>query len=174
MSHCCGSIRSSGLGGQSGAVGSGLPPGVTDGDALIWNATLQLWVPTQLVDRTVLIYNALALTNGTTTLFPSGDTGTNATTVGTWAIPCPWDGRLLRMRVLHNALAGATDVPYTFEVNEVATALTVTLNSGTQAGTNLVDIVNVTAGERIRLRAVNSSGGTLSVRPVILVELWTP
>lgn len=167
-------MRGGGLGGTSGAPGSGLPPGDVNGDALIWDAALGLWVPTQLVDRTVLIFNALALTNGTSTVFPSGDTGTNSSTVGTWAIPCPWDGRLLRMRVLHNALAGVTVVPYTFEINEVATALTVSLNSGTQAGTNLVDVVPVSAGERIRLRAVNSSGATLSIRPLILVELWTP
>lgn len=171
---CCGSMRSSGLGGQSGAAGSGLPPGEADADALIWNEALGLWVPTQLVNRTVLIFNALALTNGNSTLFPSGDTGTNSSTVGTWAIPCPWDGRILRMRVLHNALAGVTDVPYTLEINEIATALTVTLNSLTQAGTNLVDVVNVTAGQRIRMRAVNSSGATLSIRPVVLVELWNP
>jgi hypothetical protein len=143
------------------------------GKALVVNAAGETEFQT-LFDRMVIIWTALALTNGTTFMWPSGDTGTNSSAVSPFAVPAPFDGTLRRARSLHNILAGVTNVVYTFQVNEVDTALTWTVNSGTQAGNNLVDNVNFSAGDRLRLKASNTSGATLSIRPLVLVELWTP
>lgn len=175
MSHCCGSIRSSGASaGQTGAPGSGLPPGVLDGDLLVWDDALQLWVPTQPIGSQALqLFGAIGVLTGTSYLFPVG--GDNVNTVSaanSFSLPIPFDCTIDRIHALHNSPTGATDVTYTIEVNTVASAVSIVLNSGASQGSNLTDSIAVLSGDKVRLQAVHALGSTISnLRVVIAIRL---
>lgn len=173
MSHCCGSIRSSGgSAGQTGAPGSGLPPGVLDEDLLVWNDALQLWVPTQPVgSQAILSFSAIGILNGTSYLFNGADSANTVAAASAISVVIPFDCVIDRIHALHNIPSGATDITYTIEVAAVATAVSIVLNSGAVQGSNLVNSVAVLSGARVRLSAVQASGGTLALRPNVSVRL---
>lgn len=175
MSHCCGSIRASeGSAGQTGAPGSGLPPGVLDGDLLVWDDALQLWVPTQPIgSQAFLSFSAIGILNGTSYLFPGGTDSANTVAVANaFSAPMSFDCIIDRIHALHNIPTGATDITYTIEVNTVASAVSVVLNSGAAQGSNLTDAIAVLSGDKIRLSATQASGGTIAgLRPTISIRL---
>lgn len=164
MSHCCGSIRSSGgSAGQTGAPGSGLPPGVLDGDLLVWDDTLQLWVPTQVPEQLSYAFGNNSINTGTQFVFPWISNGaTEGSEIRIQTILR--DGFLKHWRLLHATPVGTDDLVYTIRVgNTVATLadtlLAVTLNSGAAAGSNLVNMIAVTAGQVMSLKV---TGATVS------------
>lgn len=174
MSCCCGSIkRTSASAGQSGAPGSGLPPGVLDGDLLVWDDALQLWVPTQPEGGAVISFGAVGVLNGTSYLWPGGGDSQNTVAAAiAVATPIPFDCVIDRIHALHNTPVGTTDVTYTIQVDEVASGVSVVLNSSAQQGANLINTIAALSGDRIRLSAVQASGGTLAaLRPNISVRL---
>lgn len=175
MSHCCGSIRSSGgSAGQTGAPGSGLPSGVLDGDLLVWDDALQLWVPTQPVGSQALqLFGALGILTGTSYLFPVGGDNVNTVSVAnSFSFPIPFDCVIDRIHALHCTPTGTTDITYTIQVTEADTAVSLVLNSSASQGSNLVDSIAVLSGNRVRLKAVHALGVTISnLRPVISIRL---
>jgi hypothetical protein len=160
---CCGSIReSSGSAGQTGAPGSGLPPGVLDGDLLVWDATLQLWVPTQ--PEPELLHYAFgnnSINTGTQFVFPWISAGaTEGSEVR--IVTILRDGFLETLRLLHATPVGTDDLVYTIRVgNTVATLadtlLSITLNSGAAAGSNLVNSIAVTAGQVLSMKVTGAT-----------------
>lgn len=82
----------------------------------------------------------------------------------------PRAGRLQDMFVRHNAAAGnGNDVVYTLMVNNVPTALAVTLASGAIGqASNLAVVVAVAQGDTISMRATKALGiGAGGVQPIV-------
>lgn len=164
MSHCCGSIRSNGASaGQTGAPGSGLPPGVLDGDLLVWDDALQLWVPTQPVEQLHYAFGNNSINAGTQFLIPWLSTGASEG-AELRIVTILRDGILKFLRLLHATPVGTDDLVYTIRVgNTVATladtALTLTLNSGAAAGSNLATTVAVTAGQVMSMKVTGATVG---------------
>lgn len=107
-----------------------------------------------------------------------------------WAIPWQFDsvplatasaagfifpmmsGRVRNMRVVHSTpIVGADNITYTFVVNGVSTALTVTLNMGVLGPvSNLVDVVNAGATDQLSV-LTGGQTATRLIRPQIYFTL---
>jgi hypothetical protein len=125
------------------------------------------------VSQALATFSAIGILNGTSFLFPFGTDSSNTVAAATaFSFPMPFDGTIERIRALHNIPTGATDITYTIQVNGVDTAVTVTLNSGAVSGANVINTVAVLAGNNIRLKAVQASGGTIvGLRPTVSIQV---
>lgn len=91
--------------------------------------------------------------------------------VSSGSIPTPaivQAGTFFRVVVVHATPVGAADLTYTLAVNGVATALTVTLNSGAAGPASASVDVPVVADDRITVTASNP-GGIATVRASVNV-----
>lgn len=159
MSHCCGSIRASeGSAGQTGAPGSGLPPGVTDNDALIWDSGSGLWVPTQLIRESLHYgFGAGQIITGISFLFPFYDASASlATEAG--RLQVLRDGTLRGLRATHATPTAADTLVYTIMVGGVASAFDITLSSGSAAGSALAEALVVVEGDQLSIQVTGATG----------------
>lgn len=160
MSHCCGSIRSSdGSAGQTGAPGSGLPPGVLDEDLLVWDDALQLWVPTQPTILLHYAFGASQIATGTSFLFPWYEViASAATEAAAGNIRILLDGTLRGLGVVHASPTAADDITYTAVLNTVLSTFDITLNSGASSGSAPLESLAVLAGDILGFRAIGATG----------------
>jgi hypothetical protein len=180
---CCGGIKPSSMTG-TGEPGGFPPPGTAEDQFIQFNGTL--WVPSAwilpdtvsagdlgevltvaaagvaefqpLFQRTInLQWGARVIGNGLPYLYPwvFDGTTTAAEFVNFYA---PMSGRIKNMRVVHAVpIVSADDITYTFALDTIDTALAVTLNTNTAAGSNLVDVIDVNA---IQAMSVKATGQT--------------
>jgi hypothetical protein len=81
----------------------------------------------------------------------------------------PMAGRISTLRIIQSTpVVSADNLEYRLFVNGLSTALTVTLNTNTASGSNLVDIVTVEANDFLTFSAINATA-TRAVRPVALM-----
>lgn len=80
-------------------------------------------------------------------------------------------GRLRDMRLLHSTPVVSTDnITYTLVVNDVPTSLAVTLNTNTVQASNLVDVVEVGATDRLNVMTAGMTA-TRVIRPSVFFTL---
>ena len=131
--------------------------GATANQVLAWDSTANKWVPK---DATVSFLgfgaNSVATTTTTRYLFPWYSDSTAPTTVIQMRVPRACTLRNLRIR--HNTGAGnGNSIVYTVRKNGVTTALTCTLASTANDGSDLVNTVAFAAGDLIDIEVTKAS-----------------
>jgi hypothetical protein len=96
---------------------------------------------------------------GTTGLFPFFSTSAATVAIASaTGVEAEFAGNLKTMYVTHGATAGADTLVYTVMVNGVASALTVSLSSGSNGpASSLVTTVAVLAGDKLTLRVTGAT-----------------
>lgn len=114
------------------------------------------WQP-QNVSNIMWGNNSVAATTTTRFLSPWYEDALAQTTAIQWRVST--SGRLQNLRVRHNTTAGNGNlIVYTVRVNGVVTALTVSLASTAADGSDLVNVVSVTAGDLIDVIVTKALG----------------
>ena len=118
--------------------------------------------------------NSVAATTVTRYLPPSYDSSLASLTPVQYRIPAPMT--LRNMRVRHDSPAGnGSPIVYTIRKENVATALTVSLDSDVADASNLVDSVTFAAGELIDLEVTKAAGiGSSPTDILVSVEVVAP
>jgi len=180
---CCGGLRPEVVTG-SGVPGGFFPAGTIDDQFLQFNGTL--WVPSAwtlpdtvpagdlgevltvtaagitafkpLFQRTINFqWGARVVGNNLPYLYPWIFDGTTTAAAFVNLYP-PMSGRIRDMRVVHAVPIVSTDnITYTLALDTVNTALAVTQNTNTVLGSNLVDVIDVSA---IQAMSVKATGQT--------------
>lgn len=103
----------------------------------------------------ILSFGAFQITPTGIWLFPWNFSSSAGSTFGTVTSIIPsMAGRVRDMRILHaTPVASADNILYTLTIGGIDTALTATLNTGGTSATNLIDVVNVTAIDRLNVKA---------------------
>lgn len=74
------------------------------------------------------------------------------------------DGTLDILQAHHSNPTGSAVLTYTIEINEVASALTLDLSTGSVQGSNVVNSVAVLRGDRVRCSVLNPGGTNSNMR----------
>lgn len=80
----------------------------------------------------------------------------------------PLAGTLQRLHVRHSVPGVGGSIVYRVRVNEVATALVVTLAAGDTSASNIVDTAALSIGDRVDLQVVKTTGLSQSPRNVVV------
>jgi hypothetical protein len=140
-----------------------LPETVTEGElgAVLTASAAGVSTFTPLFQRSMMVsFGARQISATLIWLYPWNfdSAAANATTVAGYQIP-PMMGRIKNMRVHHTTLIVSTDnIVYTLVKNNTTdTALTVTLNTNTANGTDLVNVVDLLATDLLSVKAVGAT-----------------
>ena len=140
-------------------------PTPNDGDSLVFNDSTKLWEASKVVSRSFLgtLIGGTGLTSGATSYATFNITGFNTIEDARLFI-VPFNCKISRLYVKAYSAqhAGGAQV-VTIRKNKVDTAIVATIPTSAPAGTLVSDIVNevqLSAGDSISMRVVNSAGGT--------------
>jgi hypothetical protein len=127
-----------------------------------------------IVDAAILVFGVQSVSNTTTTRYiPFGFLDSTAPTSRV-SFRIPSNGILRKLRVRHNSPGFSPNVViYTVHVNGVATALSATLPANGADASDLVDNINVSAGDLIDLvmtKPVNL-GGSSNLNVTVSLEV---
>lgn len=120
-----------------------------------------------------LVWGASSVADGSNQKLHAGVANVSTTTSQEYSHTATRDGFLRTFYVHHDTTVSAGDLIYTVYVNDVATSITVTLDTNDQGpATDLVNETAVSAGDRIDIDVDNSLGGAQAVRPVATLEFY--